>query len=113
MTGRVVHALGSIPHDLYVGRSMPSRGLFNWMLANPYKVGSDGDRQECLEKYEQYMRERIQREEAVAKTVYSLQDLTLACWCAPKDGPPLTLDDELICHGQVLLRLSEEMRSSP
>ncbi len=33
---------------------------------------------------------------------------TLACWCAPKDEP-LTIDDPVVCHGQTLLKLAEEL----
>lgn len=111
MTGRVVHALSNAPYDLYVGRSMPRYGLFNNVLANPFRVGRDGDLEEVLDKYERMVRGRIEFDEPLAATVYSLRDSVLACWCAPKEGPGLTIYDELICHGQVLLKLAEEMRS--
>jgi len=37
---------------------------------------------------------------------FNLKDKILGCWCAPKDG--INMDDELICHAQILARIANQ-----
>jgi hypothetical protein len=60
--------------------------------ANPFKVGDD--RESCLEKYEVYIREKIDSGEA---DLEELRGKVLGCWCKPER-----------CHGEVLLKLLNE-----
>lgn len=60
---------------------------------NPYHLGEDGNRDEVIEKYEQWIRARP---ELLAR-LGELKGKDLVCWCAPKR-----------CHADVLLKLLEE-----
>lgn len=74
--------------DVYIGREMP--GLTASVFANPYKVGRDGTRQECIDKYRQYVLGRPN----LLKRLPELRGKRLACWCHPR-----------ACHGDVLVEL--------
>ncbi len=65
---------------------------------NPYKIGKDGDRNQVIEKYEVYIRERLHREEGLKDELKKLKNKNLGCWCAPEP-----------CHGNVLLKILGEM----
>lgn len=106
--GKVVHVLSGKPYDVYVGRAMRRFGLAESPWANPHRIGRDGTREEVLRKYEDRVRGLLARD-SFREKLADLRGLTLACWCAPKDGA-LTPDDPVICHGQVLLRLAREGR---
>ena len=56
------------------------------------------------------MRNNLDHDEdgQLADKPLTLRGKTLACFCAPKDEP-LTLDDPVVCHGQTLLKLAEEL----
>jgi len=79
---RVVHCKRE-SYDVYIGR--PSK----W--GNPFLVGRDGDRRECIKLYEEWI---MQHPELIAD-LPELRGRILGCWCAPKE-----------CHGDVLLRLA-------
>lgn len=113
--GKVVHVLSGKSFDVYVGRPMPRLRLRGSGWGNPYRIGEDGTRDEVLRRYEVGVRYWLTVEggegDAWREEVASLRGKTLACWCAPRDGTPLTLDDETVCHGQILLRLAEQEAS--
>lgn len=68
----------------YVGRPGP--------LGNPFLVGKDGTREEVIEKYRQWFRVRLEKEEAFLVTVEHLRGTpALVCWCAPNR-----------CHAEVI-----------
>ncbi len=100
MTGKVVHVRGSLPYEVYIGRPMPHYGLNGSKYANPFTVKRWGLK-EALRLYEK----RIRSDEVLMNQVHRLRGATLACWCAPKDRA-LTVEDETVCHGQILLRLA-------
>jgi hypothetical protein len=121
--GKVVHVLSGVPYDLYVGRAMPRYRLPESPWANPYKVGRDGDLDTVLRKFEEYISYYYDDASAELAMVPGLRrtfptinkvelakldGLALACWCADKDGIPLTLADPEVCHGQILLRLAAQ-----
>ena len=104
----VVHVEGRGKGEyVYVGRSQPYGGPH--YFHNPYEIGKDGDRDEVLAKYVGHLRELLATDEGQAE----LENLRaavdagryLGCHCAGKDGNPeaLSADDELFCHGQLLL----------
>jgi len=70
-------------HHVYVGR--PSK----W--GNPFVVGKDGARGECIALYEAWLRESP----LMLAALDELRGLVLGCWCAPRP-----------CHGDVLVRLA-------
>lgn len=75
----------------YIGR--PS------LLGNPFVVGDDGDRDECVDKYAEWIKKEIHRKgnrvyPAIVNIVEALTVqcyVELECFCAPKR-----------CHGEVI-----------
>ena len=72
---KVVHCKRS-KFDVYIGR--PSK----W--GNPFSIGKDGDREEVLYKYKEWIKTQD-------LDLNELRDKVLGCWCAPKK-----------CHGDIL-----------
>ena len=73
------------PQDMvYIGR--PS----DW--GNPFKIGHDGTRKECIDKYRQWIR----GQDLLMERLPELKGKALACWCKP-----------YACHGDVLVELIE------
>ena len=81
---KVVHCKKE-PYDIYIGRGS------KW--GNPFKIGKDGNRQEVIDKYEEYIRNKPE----LLTDLQELKGKTLGCWCKPKD-----------CHGDVLAKLINE-----
>ncbi len=65
---------------------------------NPYKIGKDGDRDEVIQKYEIYIRNRLETEVGLKDQLCKLKDKNLGCWCAPE-----------MCHGHVLVKILQEL----
>ena len=104
MSGRVVHVRRDT-FDLYVGRAMPRQGFAGSVYGNPFHVLRDrSNLAVVLAQYESYLRANP----SLLDALDALRDLTLGCWCAPKGG--IGLDDPVVCHGQILLKLIEERR---
>ena len=74
------------PGDVYIGR--PSK----W--GNPFVIGKDGDREEVLYKYEEWLKTQPS---LISAAKFELKDRILVCWCHP-----------LPCHGHVLARIADE-----
>jgi hypothetical protein len=85
---RVVHHRQE-NYDVYIGR--PSK----W--GNPFVIGTDGTRALVIEKYESWIRNNPD----LLKDLHELKGKTLGCWCSPR-----------ACHGDVLVKLVEEMCTS-
>lgn len=81
---RVVHCERA-DYDVYVGRG----GIWG----NPFKIGSDGTRDEVIEKY----REWIVTQQELMRLLPTLRGKVLACWCRP-----------LKCHADVLIELLDK-----
>lgn len=97
---RVVSCKREVP-DVYIGRAW-NGPWGNWTAspwANPFKIPADGDRDEVIEKYDAWMRQRLATEPGLWDELMLLEGKTLGCWCAP--GP---------CHGDVLVNLIEQRR---
>lgn len=80
---RVVHCKRE-RHDVYIGR--PSK----W--GNPFVIGKDGDRDEVIRKY----REWIKTQPELLAALPELKGKALGCWCSPR-----------ACHGDVLAELAD------
>lgn len=74
-------------YDVYIGR--PSK----W--GNPFTIGKDGNREEVIEKYREY----LLNNEELMNALPELKGKVLGCWCSPKK-----------CHGEVLLDLLYQTR---
>ena len=71
---------------MYIGRPGP------W--GNPFEIGKDGDREEVVEKYAEWL---LAQPELVEKAKEELRGKVLGCWCAPK-----------LCHGNILSQIANE-----
>lgn len=72
---------------VYIGR--PS------IYGNPFVVGKDGTRSECIKKFEKFARSNDGILNAIKKLP---KDAVLGCHCSPKK-----------CHGDVIVKLWKEM----
>lgn len=81
---RVVHCKKS-SYDVYIGR--PS----DW--GNPFVIGKDGDRNDVIRKYRQWIENQP---ELLSRVKTELQGRRIACWCKPED-----------CHGDVLAEIAD------
>lgn len=77
-------------YDIYIGR--PSK----W--GNPFVIGKDGTRQQVIDKYREWIIDRLNSGIVTKDELAALRGKTLGCWCAPAP-----------CHGDVLLELSEQI----
>ncbi len=70
------------PYDIYIGRGS------KW--GNPFKIGQDGNREEVILKYLNY----ILNKPELIKDLDELEGKRLGCFCKP-----------LPCHGDILIIL--------
>ena len=82
---KVVHCKKG-PYDVYIGRGS------KW--GNPFKIGRDGNREQVIEKYRDYILDGDGKH--LLSHLHELKNKTLGCWCKPKD-----------CHGDVLKEMVE------
>jgi hypothetical protein len=82
---KVVHCKKE-KYDTYIGR--PS------IWGNPFAIGKDGNREEVIEKYRQW----IQTQPNLLAQLPTLKGKVLGCWCHPNK-----------CHGDVLVELIENV----
>lgn len=85
-------------YDVYIGRANRSRALAQSIFANPYPIGKDYNREQCLELYEKYIRYMLAETEYFKDKLLTLKGKRLGCWCTP-----------LACHGDVLVKILGEM----
>ena len=71
-------------YDVFIARPSP------W--GNPFRVGRDGTRVECLKKYRAWLQEQPH----LLARIPELRGKRLGCYCAP-----------LPCHGDVLADLAD------
>lgn len=88
MTTRVVHVRVA-PYDVYIGRPGP------W--GNPFVVGRDGKRGECVARYAEWIRTQPQ----LLARLGELKGRVLGCWCKGPATP------DRACHGDVLAALAD------
>lgn len=91
MKTKVVHVLKA-PYDIYIGRANPRYNLPESIWHNPFHIGKDGTREECIVKYFYH----VVTNPYLMSQLHTLKGKTLACWCDP-----------LSCHGHVLAYLAD------
>ena len=64
------------------------------IYCNPFKIGKDGDRNEVLDKYKDYIIKKLDNDINFKNELIKLKDKNLGCWCSPDP-----------CHGDILLDL--------
>ena len=93
----------SNPDNVYIGRSKilvidgERYPKTSSIWANPFKITDTLDREQCISKYEEYIRKKISDNPTLVPELLALKGKTLGCWCKPEK-----------CHGDVLIKLIEE-----
>lgn len=98
LKNRKLHVVYS--DEVYIGRGVRANG---WDLEpskwfNPFQVGKDGDENDVLEKYENYVRSSPK----LMACLHELKHKNLCCWCYPKPT----------CHAFALLKIMDERDGS-
>lgn len=62
---------------------------------NPFVVGRDGTREECIIQFENWVEEQPH----LMQALHELKGKRLGCWCHPQ-----------ACHGDILARLADSQR---
>lgn len=97
---RVVHCKCE-PYDVYIGRPGPYGNCYSH-LPGKGEVLVDS-RERAIQLFEEDMRAALRDDPlAVADFLSPLAGRVLGCWCAPKT-----------CHGDVLVRLCQELGLAP
>jgi len=84
-------------YDVYIGRGS------KW--GNPFKIGRDGNREEVIEKYKQY----ILNKKELLEDLDELRGKVLGCYCVEK--PIDYVRENKRCHGEILVELLGEKES--
>jgi len=79
--------------DVYIGRGS------TW--GNPYRIGPDGSRKEVIEKYRDYILDRLMHEDELIEELLKLDGKRLACYCKPEP-----------CHGDVLVEIIDYLKET-
>jgi len=69
------------------------------VFGNPYHIGKDGTREECIEKYRAYFHRRLETDAIFASMIDKLRNCTLICWCKPQ-----------ACHGDVIVEYLDKVK---
>lgn len=80
-------------YDVYIGRGS------EW--GNPFKLDDFKERSEVIEKYEIYIREKLENSPELRGELKYMKDKTLGCFCKP-----------LACHGDILVQIRNPRRHS-
>lgn len=83
---KVVHCKRE-QYDVYIGR--PTK----W--GNPFLIGKDGDREEVVRKYREWL---LTQPQLIEDARNELRGKVLACWCSPQ-----------ACHGDVLSEFADSV----
>ena len=63
-------------------------------FANPFKIGKDVTREEVINKYREYITDKLEKDDTLRGQLLEMRGKNLGCWCYPEK-----------CHGDVLLEL--------
>ena len=81
---------------VYVGRRC--QGWQGSVLGNPFRIGVDGNREEVIRKYQDWLKKKLETDPRVQSAIMNLvwmlyggERVRLGCWCAP-----------LPCHAEVI-----------
>lgn len=102
MSGRICHVHDNIPGASYIGRANGSARLRASPLANPFRIGVDGDRVEVIRLYRGWLASVLAAGDRpdVVEALIGCRGRDLSCWCR-HDGEPKTAANA--CHGDVIV----------
>jgi hypothetical protein len=78
-------------YDIYIGRGRCPRFGRPGQWGNPFRVNVDGDRDEVIGRYREWLWAEVGAGRVDLAALASLHGKRLGCWCAPRR-----------CHGEVL-----------
>ena len=81
---------------IYIGRGSSKFHLQPSMWRNPYRIGADGTRDDCVRKFEDHLTSSPD----LLEVIHTLRGKTLVCHCG----------DHEHCHGDVLVKYAEATR---
>lgn len=87
---------------VYIGNACPERNLRASLLANPFTIYQENDREKIMQDYHDWLRKEIKAKGPIYRYMLSLQlqsiqkNLILGCWCKPKK-----------CHGDIIKKILE------
>lgn len=89
---------------LYIGRENARYNMKKSILHNPFAIGPDGNRDEVIQLFKEYLWECIKRKNVVYDALMKLakveHDLNLVCYCKPH-----------ACHGDVIIKAVEWLKT--
>ena len=91
---RIVNKRNYKGPGIYIGRPSP--------LGNPFVIGRDGDREEVIRKYRDFLNKALQNDGRIKREFENLEELNkkgdviLICWCTPSK-----------CHGDIIKEILE------
>ena len=97
MSSQVIHVkdMPRFPNAIYIGRTVPRRGLKASPFANPFKIGEHGNRSDVIATYASW----LLGQPHLLALLPELRGKPLACWCRhDSDAGPL-------CHADVILEM--------
>ena len=83
------------PENLYIGQANRTHGVKASKWMNPWTIEDCGSREECLQRYEEYVR----NDQLKMESIDEIEGKQLGCYCAPRD-----------CHANVLLKILSEKK---
>lgn len=91
---------------IYIGRENKSYNLRKSPLANPYVIGRDGDRNQVIELFRQWLWRQIKSWQETGRLNPAVEELLMICDRVKKgDDIILTCWCHLLrCHGDVVVR---------
>jgi len=63
-------------------------------FANPFKIDKDGIREDVINKYREYITDKLEKDNTLRAELLEMRGKNLGCWCYPEK-----------CHGDILLEL--------
>lgn len=97
---RIIHVRDwdrSDPNAVYIGRSVPRRGIPASPWANPFPITEEMSRELSIKWFGEWSNGSPEYSAKwIREHVQELRGKTLVCWCAPND-----------CHGRILAEMAE------
>lgn len=69
--------------------------------ANPFKISKTVNRDNVIEQYEEYIRNKLNNDNKLVELLLKLEGKRLGCWCHPES-----------CHGDILIKLIKEFKQN-
>ena len=75
------------------------------ILCNPFKIDTKNNRQDVINKFREYMKEKIKnKDEKFLNELDKCKNKNLGCWCVEEKQCNIELNNKMICHGEVIMK---------